>query len=134
LSATKVFDRVDKLENFTTPPTLVARVVGRIYGSPVLPLLPLFSFGVIPQFTQENHGESFSLSSAERPGEHVYIEYVYRGHTTLGWIALFEGILNPWMTLPQFDPKRSERFRQHLSLAIIDQSEKIHQLVHPAHN
>jgi len=38
LQRTKLFDRVDDLEKFSSPPSLVARVERRIYGSTSIPI------------------------------------------------------------------------------------------------
>src|SRR5205085_8827278 len=76
LHATKIFDRVDKLQNFTNhPPTLVARVNRQIYGSTQLPFATLGTGGIIPMFAQEEHGVSFSLSTHDNPDCRVFIEY-----------------------------------------------------------
>src|SRR6478736_3592367 len=67
LQRTKLFDRVDDLEQFSNPPSLVARVERRIYGSTSIPIYPLLTFGIIPDSVQETAGESFSLSSPDHP-------------------------------------------------------------------
>jgi hypothetical protein len=119
LQRAKLFDRVDDLERFSDPPTLVARVERRIYGSTAIPVYPLLSFGVIPMSVQETAGESFSLSSPDHPEERVMIEYTYRGRTTLGWVALLD-IFHPNRTAFPFFPEHSRRFCDHLKLSILE--------------
>lgn len=119
LQRTKLFERVDDLERFSTPPSFVARVERRIYGSTAIPVFPLLTFGIIPMWVQETAGESFSLSRAAHPEQRVKIEYTYRGRTTLGWIALID-ILHPNRTVFPFDPEHSRRFRDHLKLSILE--------------
>lgn len=119
LQRTKLFDRVDDLERFSSPPSLVARVERRIYGSTSIPVYPLLTFGIIPDSVQETTGESFSLSPPDHPEQRVVIEYTYRGRTTLGWIALLD-IFHPNRTVAPFNPEHSSRFRDHLKLSILE--------------
>ena len=124
LQRTKLFDRVDYLERYSSPPSFVARVERRIYGTPTIPAASLLTFGIIPTFVQETAGESFSLSPPDRPEQRVRIEYTYRGRTTLGWIALLD-IFHPNRTVFPFDPERSQRFRDGLRLSILDHEDAL---------
>lgn len=124
LERTKLFDRVDDLDRFSSPPSLVARVDRRIYGTATLPVASLLTFGILPTFVQETAGESFSLSPPDRPEQRVRIEYTYRGRTTLGWIALLD-IFHPNRTVFPLDPERSQRFRDGLRLSILDHEDAL---------
>ena len=124
LQRTKLFDRVDDLEKYSSPPTLVARVERQIHGSAVIPVYPLLSFGIIPDSTQETMGESFSFSSPVHPEDRVMIEYTYRGRTTLGWVALLD-FFHPNRTAFPFFPEHSRRFRDHLKLSILEQEDTL---------
>ena len=124
LRGTEVFVRVDHLERFNSPPSLVARVERRIYGSTVVPVATLLSFGLIPTTTEESFGHAFSLSPPGREARRVPIEYSYRGRTTLGWVAIFHGLMPGYSVFP-FDPESSRRFRGRLALAILDHADDI---------
>jgi hypothetical protein len=124
LQRTKLFDRVDDLERFSSPPSLVARVERRIYGSTAMPVYPLLTFGIVPMSVQETAGESFSLSPASHPEQRVKIEYTYSGRTTLGWIALLD-VFHPNRTIFPFNPERSSRFRDHLRLSILEHEDAL---------
>ena len=124
LKRTKLFDRVDDLERFSSPPSLVARVERRIYGSTAIPIYPLLTFGIIPMSVQETAGESFSLSPPDHPERRVLIEYTYRGRATLGWIALLD-IFHPNRTIFPFNPEHSSRFRDHLRLSILEHEDAL---------
>ena len=124
LRSTKLFERVDDLERFATPPSLVARVDRRIYGSTAIPVYPLLTFGIIPMSVQETAGESFSLSPTDHPEHIVKSEYTYRGRTTLGWIALLD-VFHPDRTVFPFDPEHSSRFRDRLKLSILEHEDAL---------
>jgi hypothetical protein len=124
LQRTKLFERVDDLERFATPPSLVARVERRIYGSTAIPVYPLLTFGIIPMSVQETAGESFSLSPTDHPEQLVKIECTYRGRTTLGWIALLD-VFHPDRTVFPFDPEHSSRFRNRLKLSILEHEDAL---------
>ncbi|HWN94927.1 MAG TPA: hypothetical protein VNT99_07835 [Methylomirabilota bacterium] len=115
---------MDDLERFSSPPSLVARVERRIYGSTAIPVYPLLTFGIIPMSVQETAGESFSLSPPDRPEQRVLIEYRYRGRTTLGWIALLD-IFHPNREVFPFNPERSGRFRDRLRLSILEHEDAL---------
>lgn len=124
LQRTKLFERVDDLEHFEKPPSLVARVERRIYGSTAIPVYPLLTFGIIPMSVQETTGESFSLSPTDHPERRTVIEYTYQGRTTLGWVALLD-IFHPNRTIIPFDPEHSRRFRDHLKLCILEHEDAL---------
>jgi hypothetical protein len=124
LQGTKLFERVDDLERFAKPPSLVARVERRIYGSTAIPVYPLLTFGIIPMSVQETAGESFSLSPADHPEQRVKIEYTHRGRTTLGWVALLD-VFHPNRTVFPFDPEHNSRFRSRLKLSILEHEDAL---------
>lgn len=124
LRRTGIFDRVDDLERFDEPPSLVARVERRVHGTAVVPLWTLLTFGIVPTSVEETAGWSFSLGAPERPGERVRIECVHTGRTTLGWIAVFEAA-DPDRTIVPFAPTDSARFRERLALAILVHQEPL---------
>jgi hypothetical protein len=124
LQRTKLFGRVDDLERFSSPPSLVARVERRIYGSTAIPVYPLLTLGIIPMSVQETAGESFSLSPPDHPEQRVKIDYSYRGRTTLGWIALLD-VFHPNRTVFPFDPEHSSHFRDHLRLSILEHEDTL---------
>lgn len=124
LRNTEVFARVDHLDRFSDPPALVARVERRIHGSTAIPAWTLLSFGLIPTTTREKFGYAFSLGPSGEEARRVAVEYSYQARTTLGWIALFHGLMPGYSVVP-FSPENSRRFRGRLALAIFDHADEI---------
>ena len=88
LSNTKIFKIVEKDDQISNP-ELVAKIEDRIYGTACVPVWTLLTLGIIPTFVEENHGDSFSLSSPTNPNKKVNVTYRYRSTTVLGWLGLF---------------------------------------------
>ena len=130
LQRTKLFDRVDALDQFSEPPALIARVEEQIYGSTIIPVYTLLTFGLFPTSVQETSGLSFSLTPPNRPEERVPIQYTHRGRTTLGWVALLD-VFHPNRTIVPFNPEHSRRFLDRLRLAILEQEEAIKRYAAP---
>ncbi|MDB6066947.1 MAG: hypothetical protein JWR26_3155 [Pedosphaera sp.] len=121
LRNTGVFVRVDHLERFSSPPSLVARVERQISGSTVIPILTLLTFGIIPTTADETYGYAFSLGTPGREPQRVPVEYSYQGRVTLGWVSVFL-----WLTPGHstFNPEHNRRFRGRLALAILDHADE----------
>lgn len=88
LRETGLFDRVDYVHNFTSPPDLQAHVREHIYGSGVIPIATGLSLGFIPTTVDEDHGFSFALSNPRSKLPEVPVRCVHKGPTTLGWWAM----------------------------------------------
>lgn len=116
LRATKLFDRVDELSRFSTPPALIARVEYPIYGSPIFPIRTFVSAGILSTTVQEQHGHAFSLRSARCQDFMVPIEFKYTGETTLGWWAV---LLNLQPDHTKHDPEKHFLFRDNLAARIV---------------
>jgi hypothetical protein len=118
LRGTDLFDRVDRLEEFDVPPSLVARVDRRIHGTAVIPIWTLLTFGIVPIWADEDHGTSFTLQAPGAATPRVPVEYVHTGRSTLGWVALLD-VLHPDRTIAPFSPDRSRRMRDRIALATL---------------
>ena len=105
----------------------MARVDRHIYGSTTIPLATLITFGVIPTFTEEEFGYSFSFNPPHQEQDQVPVEYSYRSRTTLGWIATFQA-LSPEVSVFPFNEEHSSRFRGRLALVILDHAESLTKL------
>lgn len=116
LEDTDLFDRVAPVEDFETPPDLLAHVDRRIHGTAVLPLWTLLTFGVIPSSYDEEHGSSFWLEAPGARSERWHVEYAHTGRTTLGWVALFDVFVPDRTVLPI----TSSRMHDQLSLRILE--------------
>jgi len=92
LGDTHLFARVDHVENFATPPDLIARVSERICGTATIPIWTGLSFGIIPTTVNEAWGYSFSLSRPGSATPRLPIRFVYSGPTTLGWWAIVRNL------------------------------------------
>lgn len=120
LSNTKIFKEVGQSSQFPTP-DLVAKIKNRIYGTECFPILTLLTLGIIPTFVEENHGDSFSLSSPEDPGKKVLITYRYRSTSVLGWLGLFLNLHPDWYIFPE----HTQRYFDSLAYEIVIKSESI---------
>jgi hypothetical protein len=122
LRKTGLFDEVSPLESLQTPPTFVARVDRRIYGTATLPLFTLISAGIIPTTVDEQHGLDFSLIPSARPRKPIAIRFSYKGPSTLGWWAFYRA-LQPNETLGRADQRT--RFVQSLAWHIAQHEHEI---------
>jgi hypothetical protein len=111
--------------NQTPPPTLIAKVEDRIYGTACFPLLTFITLGIVPTIVEENHGDSFSLSSPGNPNDKVMITFRYRSTSILGWAGLFLNLHPDWW----LSPESSNRYSDSLSYAIAIKAENIKALV-----
>jgi hypothetical protein len=93
LRKTRLFERVDALDAFQTPPTFIAEVRAMVYGTATFPLLTMVSFGVIPSIVDEEHGTVFVLIPTAEPKTPIAVNYKYRGPSMLGWWAMADGAL-----------------------------------------
>jgi hypothetical protein len=93
LRKTQLFEKVDSLDAFQTPPTFVARVDEGIYGTATIPIFTMLSLGLIPTIVDEAHGAVFSFAPSATPRARIAINFRYHGPSTLGWWALFQGAL-----------------------------------------
>ncbi len=116
LHKTGLFDKVDSLDAFKTPPAFIASVDEGIYGTPTIPILTFISFGFIPTSVDEDHGVVFSLTPRAEPKTRIAINFRYRGPSVLGWWALIEGAL-PDQTWGAADSHR--RFIESLAWHIV---------------
>jgi hypothetical protein len=112
LEATGAFSRVAPLDQFGSPPDLIATVEESIHGTAVIPALTFLTLGVVPTLVDENHGFVFSLTTSSGRSKKTIIDASYRGTTTLGWAAL---VVNASPEYMQSDPEQSERFRRMLA-------------------
>jgi hypothetical protein len=118
LHGTHLFGRVDPLERFDTPPTLVARVDRPIYGTATIaPMVTALSLGIIPTTVTEQYGYAFSLASVERPHRRIAVEFTYANTSTLGWWGL---VVNHWERGTLRDVYRHPQVHQALALHLIN--------------
>ena len=120
LRATELFERVALLDEFESPPDLVAHVHRRIHGSAVIPVWSMLTLGIIPTNVEEDSGYSFWLATSGAPTDRVLVEYVHRGTTTLGWIAVFDTFSSE-RTINVFKkkklmPRMTDRLAQRIAL------------------
>ncbi len=125
LAETHLFSRVDHLTNFTTPPDLVARVEGTIYGTATIPILTGLSLGIIPTTVSETHGYSFSLRRPGAGAPRLPIRFSYSGPTTLGWWAV---VLNLLPNRTMSDVYSHPRFMEAFASEIVTQRDAIESL------
>jgi hypothetical protein len=122
LRKTGLFERVDAIDAFQTPPTFAATVDNGIYGTATFPILTFISFGFIPTVVDEDHGAVFSLSPSAEPKTRIAINFKYRGPSTLGWWASADGAL-PDRTWGNADAHR--RFIQSIAWLIVTHEKEL---------
>jgi hypothetical protein len=93
LRKTELFDEVEPLEAFHTPPTFVARVDRGIYGTATIPIFTAITLGIIPTTVDEEHGLEFSLVPSAPSKTPIAIRFSYKGPSTLGWWAFYRALL-----------------------------------------
>lgn len=122
LRGTGLFDRVDFIEAFETPPTFTARVDAMVYGTATIPILTFLSLGIIPTSVDEEHGAVFSLFPTSAPKKRIAIDFRYRGPSTLGWWAAIDGAFpdRTW-----FSADWTRRFSHALSWQIVAHEREI---------
>ena len=109
LEQTGVFTKVAPLDSYKKAPDLIATVEEHVYGTSMIPVGYLLTFGVIPSIVEERHGEIFSLAPPKHWKKRVIVDASYKGSTTLGWAA--PGVaLSPDYCLKK--PDQSKRFRE----------------------
>jgi hypothetical protein len=125
LRATALFDHVAPLSEFSTPPDLVARVDDRLApsNSGMIPLWTIVTLGIVPSSKDESWGWGFTLGPPDR-NDPVAIAYVHTGRTTLGWVALVDGLLPDRTGFP-FSPRGSSRMTDRLKLAILARRDEL---------
>jgi hypothetical protein len=87
LRQTGLFASVDLLDRLDRPPDLLARVEGTGAGTAAVPILTVFSLGVIPTIVEERWGLAFSLRRPESPAPGLSIDARWSGRTILGWVS-----------------------------------------------
>jgi hypothetical protein len=112
LAASGAFSRVAPLEQFASPPDLIATVEESIHGTATIPAATIATAGVVPTTVTENHGFVFSLAPSSRRTRKTMVDASYSGTTTLGWGAL---AVNASSDYTRSDPEQSERFRRMLA-------------------
>jgi hypothetical protein len=122
LRATKLFDRVDDVKNFSTPPDLIASVDYGIYGTPTFPVRTFATMGILPTRVTEQHGEAFSLRSSRCQDKKIPIEFKYTGEATLGWSAL---VLNLRPDHTKREVENHALYRDNLALRVVRQKDAI---------
>jgi hypothetical protein len=112
LEATGAFSRVAPLDQFGSPPDLIATVEESIHGTAVIPALTFLTVGVVPTLVDESHGFVFSLAPSSGRSKKTRVDASYRGTTTLGLAAL---VVNASPEYTPSDPEQGERFRRMLA-------------------
>lgn len=99
LRRTELFERVDALDSFETPPTFVARLTRPlypIYGKDDIRIwLWVFSLGLIPAYIEGEQGHAFTLTPASTgsqlgKAQRIAVRFSYRSQIILGWWAFFQ--------------------------------------------
>lgn len=117
LSSINLFERVDSLDSFESPPTYIVEVHRHIYGTPTIPIFTLITFGSIPTILREDEGYSFFIYKSETPEQKIEIEYINTSTSVLGSISALLNLFPDWSSR---DESGHERVRQYLTLEILN--------------
>lgn len=105
-----------------SPYDLLARVDKEVSGTPVIPILTIISFGLIPTTVKESYGVIFSLNDNEKNTK-IVIDAAYYDDAVMGWMAL------PMKFSPKYSfrdsPESSVRYRNYLKYKLYIYSESI---------
>ncbi len=112
LRETGVFASVEPLDRLDRPPDLVARVEGTGAGTAAIPILTVFSLGVIPTLVEESWGVAFSLGKPASPERRISIDARWSGRTILGWVGALAN-LSPDRSSEQ--PTADPRYARHVA-------------------
>jgi hypothetical protein len=110
---TKVLPKVDPAE----PADYVARIEDRCdyRQGGWIPLLPIVTLGVVPQFGKFQLGFAFSLQDT-RSGETIHVPCEIEGRLGVGWIPALMAVLPGWT---REDPENTSRFDRRLAYSIV---------------
>jgi hypothetical protein len=125
LRGTGLFTQVEPLEGLAAPPDLVVRYEDRcsFHRGGFVPLLPILTLGIVPQWARFELGYAFSFHSSGGAGEPVLIGCgEAEGTMVVGWLGIPLNVLPNW-TLQ--NPEESERFYNRLALAIAKRREDL---------
>jgi hypothetical protein len=119
LTRTDLFTQVVRLDPASpaTPPTdYVATIEGRCtyHRGGWLPILPILTLGVVPQFGRMQLGFPFALRDT-RSGEVIHVPCEIDGWIGVGWIPAVMTVLPGWT---QDDPESGPRFERRLAYGI----------------
>jgi hypothetical protein len=117
LTRTDLFTQVVRLDPAAPPTDYVATLEGRCnyHRGGWLPILPILTLGVVPQFGRMELGFPFSLRDT-RSGEVIHVPCEIDGWIGVGWIPAVMTILPGWT---QDDPESSPRFESRLAYGIV---------------
>lgn len=121
LRNTGLFDAVETLERLPEP-DFIARVERPVHGTAMIPVLPILTLGLIPQWVDEEWGEVFSLRAPDAPAESVLVDFTYTGPTTLGWVA---SLNNLRADRTGRSPRKTQLYSEALMVAICALREEI---------
>jgi hypothetical protein len=116
LTRTDLFTQVMELDPAAAPADYVATIEGRCtyHRGGWLPLLPILTLGIVPQFGKMQLGFPFSLRDT-RSGEVIHVPCEIDGWIGVGWIPAVMTVLPGWS---QNDPETSSEFEKRLAYGI----------------
>jgi hypothetical protein len=116
LARTDLFTRVVRLDPAAEPADYVAAIEGRCSDrrGGWIPILPILTLGVVPQFGKVQYGFPFSLRDT-RSGAVIHVPCEIDGWIGVGWIPAVMAVLPGWT---QDDGESGPRFERRLAYSI----------------
>lgn len=121
LKKTNLFKEVNHLDSLSRTPDLIAKVEDSISGSAIIPIFTLITLGIFPTWTEEEHGNIFSLNFPDSTKQPIKIDCTFKGTTYLGWIA---GFMNISKNRISHSPAEHPRYYSQLAYKIITSMKK----------
>lgn len=124
LRETGVFRRVDYVQNFDTSPDLIARIERRCQqGGGWVPLLPILTLGIVPQWLNTGYGYAFTLRSPGSSDQVIFDCHTSEGTVLVGWAGTLLSVLPDWKA--GGDPETSRRHYDRLAYALLSRRDQI---------
>jgi hypothetical protein len=116
------------VQNFDAPPDLIAQVQRRCQqGGGWVPLLPILTLGIVPQWLNTGYGYAFILRSPASSDQVIFDCHTSEGTILVGWVGTLLTVLPDWQTAG--DPETSRRHYNRLAFALLNRREQIERVM-----
>jgi len=130
LRATNLFREVNYFESLSAPPDLIARVERRCHenGGGWVPILPLLTLGIVPQWYSTGYGYAFTLRSPRSADQVVIDCRPHEGAYLMGWAATLLSLSPDW-TLSDTAAETNQRHYDRLARDLLVRRQQIERLL-----
>jgi len=118
LRRTALFEQVDYIKELTDRPHIVARIDNNYGPHAEIPIVFLYTLGIVPTVHTQQSGLGFSFWLTDGSRNHIQITAAYEQTSIGGWYALLKNISPNWTVHP--DPLLTKRYRNLFKLKVIE--------------